>query len=232
MGFRSITRALPNKEQVINEAFARIAPVDVLSNRSLDNDLLSLALSDGTLHIYGQWVAIGETALLMTASATNYVELTPTDPYSLSSNTTAFTPGRVPLFQVTTDATTITAVLDRRQFLNLDQPGAQTTQKIAYAAAITPDAFDGRYVEVGELTGAITINAPTNPPASNGSDSGVGYELIFMFQQDVTGSRVITWNSVFKKAADGAGGASQVGSTRFVYDRGNWVQVGGALAWF
>lgn len=55
--------------------------------------------------------------------------------------------------------------------------------------------------------------------------------LVFSFTQDGTGSRIITWNAAFKKAADGAGTANQKGSTSFVYDGASWVQVGGALVW-
>jgi hypothetical protein len=108
----------------------------------------------------------------------------------------------------------------------LTDPAAFPTgaaQSIAYAATITPDAALGERVIVGVLTGNLTINAPTNPRT--------GGMLVFSFAQDATGGRTITWNSVFKKAADGAGAANQKGATSFVYDGANWVQVGGALAW-
>lgn len=98
------------------------------------------------------------------------------------------------------------------------------TQSIAYAASITPVVSDGERVVVGVLTGGITINAPTNPYA--------GAKLCLSFTQDGTGGRAITWNAVFKKAADGAGTANQVGATEFIYDGTNWVQLGGALAWY
>jgi hypothetical protein len=96
-------------------------------------------------------------------------------------------------------------------------------QSIAYAASITPDAALGERVIVGVLTGNLTINAPTKPhPAGM---------LVFCFTQDATGGRTITWNALFKKAADGAGAANQKGATSFIYDGDSWMQVGGALAW-
>lgn len=105
--------------------------------------------------------------------------------------------------------------------LTSGQPGQ--VQVIAYAASITPDAAAGERVIVGTLTGGLTINAPSNPVA--------GAALEFAFAQDATGGRAITWNAAFKKAADGAGTASQRGATRFIYDGTNWLQTGGALVW-
>ena len=101
----------------------------------------------------------------------------------------------------------------------------QFGQTLAYAATLgAHDAANGERIVVGVLTGGITIPAPTNPR--------IHQRLAFSFTQDATGGRVITWNAAFKKAADGAGTANQVGSTQYMFDGTNWVQQGGALAWF
>lgn len=98
-------------------------------------------------------------------------------------------------------------------------------QDIAYAATIAPDLSLGRLIIVGALTGNITIDPPTNIVK--------GEIVTFTFVQDGTGGRTITWNAVFKKAADGAGTANQVGAIQFVsYDGTNLIQVGGALTFF
>lgn len=97
-------------------------------------------------------------------------------------------------------------------------------QTVAYAAAITPNANFGNRVNVGALTGAMTVNAPVNPQS--------GQYLDFAFLQDATGGRLLTWDAVFKKAADGAGAANQRGTIRFRYDGTNWIQQGGALTYF
>lgn len=103
------------------------------------------------------------------------------------------------------------------------EPGA-FVQQLAYAATITPDCSKAERFIIGALTGALTMNAPTNAQP--------GQTLEFAFLQDGTGGRVITWNAVFKKAADGAGTANQRASTRFLYDGTNWIQQGGAMAWY
>jgi hypothetical protein len=96
-------------------------------------------------------------------------------------------------------------------------------QSLAYAATITPIVSDGERVVIAALTGNPTIAAPTNPYA--------GARLDFALLQDGTGGRTITWDAVYKKAADGAGTANQVASTAFVYNGSSWVQQGGAVTW-
>jgi|DEB0MinimDraft_4_1074332.scaffolds.fasta_scaffold01328_7 hypothetical protein len=222
---RNFERKLFNKEEVLNELFDRLTVAGGLSHRSLDSSGLTIPYGSTTLFIYGQWVDISEGSLIITASSTNYVELSVVDPFTISTNTTAFTPGRVPLFEVDTNSTDVTAVRDRRRMLDLGQLGENTTQKIDYAASVTPDAFDGRYVEIGELTGAITIENPTNSPISDGTDSGIGCELYIMLEQDATGSRAITWGSDYVVTL-ATGGADERCIVHFIFDRGKWVAVG------
>ena len=96
------------------------------------------------------------------------------------------------------------------------------TQVTAYAATVTPSVARHRtVVQIAALTGNITIGAPVGARA--------GMSLTFLFTQDGTGSRTVTWNAVFKAAANGAGTAGQVGSTTFYFDGTYWVQDAGAL---
>ena len=111
---------------------------------------------------------------------------------------------------------------DGTNFVPADSSGV--VQVLAFNASTTIDASLGDRVSIGALTSTITINAPTNPY--------VGQVMTIRFLQDATGGRTITWNAVFKKAADGAGAANQVGCTQYMYDGTSWVQIGGALAWF
>lgn len=98
----------------------------------------------------------------------------------------------------------------------------EDTQTVAYAATVTPTVSRHRNViQIAELTGNITIGAPVG--------ARKGMSLTFLFRQDGTGSRTVTWNAVFKAAANGAGAASTVGSTTFYFDGTNWVQDAGAL---
>lgn len=59
---------------------------------------------------------IAAGAINLAASATNHIELTPAG--SVTVNQTGFTPGRIPLYTVTTDTGAITAVTDRRTWVS------------------------------------------------------------------------------------------------------------------
>jgi hypothetical protein len=95
-------------------------------------------------------------------------------------------------FNVSTAAQTLSRTQQIQALANLGL-GVGTT--IAYAAAITPniDSFD--VITVGQLTGNITINAPTGTPDD-------GQEVVFRFSTDGTAGRTITWNAAFAFGTD------------------------------
>lgn len=59
---------------------------------------------------------IAAGAIDLEASATNHIEITPAG--NVTANQTGFTPGRIPLYTVTTDASAVTAVTDRRAWVS------------------------------------------------------------------------------------------------------------------
>ena len=59
-----------------------------------------------------QNVAAG--GILLTANQTNYIELSITSPFAVTTNTTGFTKGKIPLYTAVTDASAITIVTDYR----------------------------------------------------------------------------------------------------------------------
>jgi hypothetical protein len=94
----------------------------------------------------------------------------------------------------------------------------------AFAASFTPDALGGEIVQIGALTANITINAPTNP--------FMGMHLTFVFLQDGTGGRTVTWNAAFKTNWSDTGNTANKRSTiRFYYNNTNWIQVGAQSAY-
>jgi hypothetical protein len=89
-------------------------------------------------------------------------------------------------------------------------------QDVPYSASLTLDPAQGSTVQVGTLTGDITIQPPTNPQS--------GDVLVICFVQDGTGNRAINWDAVFDAGSrpqtnTAAGGRTQ-GS--FVYSGGVW----------
>lgn len=95
-------------------------------------------------------------------------------------------------------------------------------QSIAYAAAITPDCDSGLNIQVGTLTGNITINAPTHAVA--------GMTMTLGYTSDGS-ARTITYNAVFKSSVVPASTANLKATHVFKFDGTHWVQVGGALLW-
>jgi hypothetical protein len=96
-------------------------------------------------------------------------------------------------------------------------------QTPVYAATITPTLeFSDTKIIPGILTGNVTIANPIGARR--------GMRLTFVFTQDGTGSRTVTWGAAFGFAANGAGTANQIGATSFVYNGTRWVQESGALA--
>jgi hypothetical protein len=98
---------------------------------------------------------------------------------------------------------------------------APPLQAVAYASSITVDTLDGEVVNVGALTGSITINAPTN--------AATGQKLTFIFTQDGVGGRTVTWNAVFKVAWTPTTTASKINTITFIYDGTSWIQIATAI---
>lgn len=111
---------------------------------------------------------------------------------------------------------TLTAITPDATYDTLESIDNHFIQSIAYASAITPNINLGQTIDVGVLTGAITINAPTDPV--------VGQKARFLFEQDGTGNHAITWNAVFKSQTLSAGGVSTKAVYDFEYDGAHWVQ--------
>src|SRR3990167_6955390 len=73
---------------------------------------LTFAYYGGIIGGYGAFTTIADGTLALTGSATNYIEATTAG--VISSNTSAFTAGRVPLYTAVTNTTGITTLTDYR----------------------------------------------------------------------------------------------------------------------
>ena len=93
---------------------------------------------------------------------------------------------------------------------------ARKHQSVTYAATVTPDCALGEIVDIGTLTGNITVAAPTHPLR--------GLRLTLNFTEDATGGRTITLNSVFKATWTPVTTASKRNTITFEYDGTNWIQ--------
>ncbi len=218
-----ISAAQASKEVTANELFNAGSPATLFARRNTTTTALTWGYYGGRFG--GSSIANG--TLTLTASATNYIVVhRGTLAVSVSTATTNWDDtgvyGRV--YSVVTGASTVTSYQDHRAARGgiLELPADNAAQVIAYAASITPDAAIGERVLVGVLTGNLTVNAPSNPRK--------GALLSFAFAQDATGGRTVTWNSVFKKPADGSGTANQKAMLSCIYDGAHWIAATG-LSW-
>jgi hypothetical protein len=94
---------------------------------------------------------------------------------------------------------------------------------ISYAASITPDLDHGTFINVGALTGNITVNNPTVSSATlvNGS------QLEVLLRQDGTGAWTVTWGSDFKVATAISATANARTLWSFRWDGTNWREING-----
>lgn len=107
----------------------------------------------GEMLVDGVLTNIADSTLTLTASVTNYVEATRAG--VVSKNSTGFTAGQTPLYEVTTDTGSITAINDRR-IANAPVTGLLALS-VAGAGDIILTAAQAR-ADILNLTGALTGN--------------------------------------------------------------------------
>ena len=174
-----------------------ITPSDFAENPATTTGL-TWGYLGGTVSSNGTPSTVSAGTVTLTASATNYVELSPTG--TVSVNTTGWTTGNIPLRLLVTGASSITTDTDVRAFLAVNGVALSNTSQwtknqsvaptiLTYASTVTPDASTSNNFEL-TLTGACTVANPTNLVN--------GMVLNFCIDQDSTGGRVLTLGSLYK----------------------------------
>lgn len=103
------------KEATANALFDAGSPATTFGRRLSTTTGLTWGYYGGTMLIGGTVTQIANGTLLLTGSATNYVEVSPLG--VVSRNTTGFTAGSTPLYTVVTGASSITSWTDQRTFI-------------------------------------------------------------------------------------------------------------------
>ena len=92
--------------------------------------------------------------------------------------------------------------------------GGRKTQVIPYAASITPNYLNGSLVFVGQLTGNITLNAPTNAKS--------GQSILVRFVQNGAGGNTISFGANIKFTGSITTTGNTVTLLEFDFDGSNW----------
>jgi hypothetical protein len=151
-----IVQSQASKEVTANNLFNAGSPATIFARReSLCTGLNwfyygGYMLTDGVLTP----IANNASALVLTANANNYIEATRAG--VVSSNTTGFTPGNLPLYLAVTGASTVTDHFDYRAFYQPADITSKASQSVT-TADVTLTAEKAR-CEYLTTTGVLTDN--------------------------------------------------------------------------
>jgi hypothetical protein len=109
----TLTAAQASKEVTANALFDAGSPPTIFGRRASTTTALTWGYYGGRFrNSSGVYSTIANATLALTASNTNYVEVTVDG--TVSANTTAFTSGRIPLYTIVAGASTVTSYTDER----------------------------------------------------------------------------------------------------------------------
>jgi len=149
-----IAEGQSQKEVTANGYFDASSPSILFGRRASTTGLLTWGFYGGEMLVDGVLTAIGNSSFALTASATNFVEATRAG--SVSGNTTGFTAGRIPLYEVVTNATTVTSYTDRRAWVQPLHVAGLLSRSMTADANITLTAAEARN-QVLRFTSTISL---------------------------------------------------------------------------
>lgn len=159
-----IAQSQASKEVTANALFDAGSPATLFGRRASLCSGLNWFFYGGSMVVDGVLTTIANNAaaLVLSASTTNYVEATRAG--VVSKNTTAFTPGTIPLYTIVTGASSVTSYTDNRAWV---QPAHVTSKaSVAVTAAdvtLTQAQAACRYLTTtGLLTGNRNVIVPTD----------------------------------------------------------------------
>lgn len=151
-----IVQSQASKEVTANNLFNALSPAALFGRRESLCTGLNWFFYGGTLLVDGVLTVIANNAaaLVLSPSATNYIEASRTG--VVSRNTVAFTPGAIPLYTAVTGTATVTGYTDQRAWVTPTYlPGRATVAVTATDVTLTAAEARCRYLTT---TGALTGN--------------------------------------------------------------------------
>lgn len=159
-----ISQSQASKEVTANALFDAGSPAMLFGRRASLCSGLNWFYYGGTMLVDGVLTAISNNAaaLALSASTTNYVEATRAG--VVSKNTTAFTPGSIPLYTIVTGASTVTSYTDQRAWVRPEHITSAASVAVTGADVTLSDAQARcSYLSTtGVLTGNRNVIVPNN----------------------------------------------------------------------
>lgn len=154
--------AQAGKETSVNELADAASPAMIFGRRGSVCSGLTWGYYGGTLLVDGVLSAIGNGSLTLSGSATNYIESDRSG--TVSSNTTGYTAGSIPLYTVVCGASTVTSYTDDRAWVAPEHLTSKAAITVT-TANVTLTAAQARasYLTIsGTLTGNRNVIVPNN----------------------------------------------------------------------
>jgi hypothetical protein len=143
------------KEATANAVMDAESPASLFGRHASACAALTWGYYGGTISVDGVLTQIANGSLSLTASTTCYVETDRTG--AVSFNTTAFTAGRTPLYQITTGASTVTNYIDYRAWGATEPITGLLALSVAGGSNVTLTRAQAA-CDILQLTGALTAN--------------------------------------------------------------------------
>ena len=159
-----IAQSQSSKEVTANALFDAGSPATLFGRRASLCSGLNWFYYGGVMLIDGVLTTISNNAaaLALTASATNYIESTRAG--VVSKNTTAFTPGSIPLYTAVTGASSVTSYTDQRAWVQPEHLTSMTSVSVTTADVTLNDAQSrcSYLTTTGALTANRNVIVPNN----------------------------------------------------------------------
>lgn len=178
--FDALIQSQSAKEITANAMLDAVSPASLYGRRQSTSSGLTWGYYGGNVLINGVLTQIANGTLSLTASTTNYVQALPASG-AVSSNTTGFTAGSIPLYTIITGASTVTSYTDHRLATPEFTGRLAKTMGDANTTLTQAEARNNIIELTGTLTAARNIVLPLavrQYTVFNGSTGGFGLQFI------------------------------------------------------
>ena len=180
--FGTIAQSGASQDIKASGLFDAVSPAAIYGLNVATTTGLTIGLHGGKILLAGVITTIAAQTLALTVSATNYVEAHP-DTGAVSKNTTAFTPGYLPIAVVTTNTTGIvpsTGFVDSRTVALATNSALDKALSDANATLTQPEAVNATLTFTGTLTATRDIVVPLVGKRQWTVYNGTGQSLRFI----------------------------------------------------
>lgn len=154
-----ISPSQASKEATANELFNAGSPAALFGRRASTCTGLTWGYYGGPMLVDGVLTVIANGTVALTASTTNYIEATRAG--VVSKNTTAFTPGQIPLYTAVTGTSTITSWTEYRAWVQPTVVAGKLARVIASDANITLTWSEAAN-DILQFTSGVSLTATRN----------------------------------------------------------------------